>query len=139
MNFISYDDFKNTDDYQNFIKENPDIGYLKVMAFTAYQAVPVEGVEILITKDIGNNRVLFFKGYTNSSGIIDNIQLPAPKSGYDAKDFKISNYTIYDLTAIKQDFDTIQKYYVGMFGDIQVIQYVKMITDVPMKGDNNGN
>lgn len=139
MNLITYDEFKQTSDYQQFIKENSDVGYLKVMTFTAYQAIPVENVEILITRDIGDKKVIFFRGVTNSSGIIDNIELPAPVSGYNIKDYQTSNYTIYDLTAIRTDYETIKKYSIGMFGGIKIIQYVKMVPNINMEGMNNND
>ncbi len=135
MKLMTYDEFKTTEDYQQFIKENPDIGYLKVMTFTAYQAIPIENVEILITRDIGNNKVIFFRGTTNSSGIIDNIELPAPVSGYNVKDYQVSNYTVYDLTAIRIDYETIKKYSIGMFGGVKIIQYVKMVPNISKEGE----
>lgn len=61
MNLVTYEEFKKSADYEAFIKENPETGTLKVMAFTAYQAVPIPNVEILITKDINTQKVLFFK------------------------------------------------------------------------------
>ena len=68
MNFISLEEFKKTEDYNNFIKENPTTGKLKVEVFTAYQAIPIPDTEIIITKDIGNLTFI----YTSSklSGII---------------------------------------------------------------------
>lgn len=127
MNLITYEEFKKTEEYQNFIETNPEEGILKIMAFTAYQAIPIEDVEILITKDFGDNKVIFFRGNTNSSGIIDNIKLPAPKSGYNLNDLIVSDYSLYDLTAIKADYETLKQYVIGMYGNIKTIKYVKMI------------
>ena len=92
---ISYEEFSKTEEYKAFVVVNPEQGSLKVMAFTAYQAIPIEDAEIIITKEIGGNNVLFFRGYTDSSGIIDNITLPAPTSGYDADNFQTSSTTSY--------------------------------------------
>ena len=140
MNYISYDEFKKTDDYQEFIKANPDFGNLKVEAFTAYGAVPVENTEILITKEINGKNVLFFKGYTDSSGIINNIKLPAPPSVSVANQDNPPLYTIYELSASHEDYEQLKKYYVGMFGGINVIQYVKMIPKVELEGvEESGN
>ena len=57
---VSLNDFKKTDSYQQFIKENPAVGYLKVQVFTAYGAIPIADTNILITKDIGDDNVVFF-------------------------------------------------------------------------------
>ena len=74
-NSISLEQFKTIPEYQEFIKENPETGLLKVQAFTADQAIPLPNTKIFITKQIGDNDVLFFSGETNSSGIIDKIEL----------------------------------------------------------------
>ncbi len=136
---ISYEEFSKTDDYQGFVGVNPKQGSLKVMAFTAYQAIPIENAEIIITKEIGGNNVLFFRGYTDSSGIIDNITLPAPTSGYDDNSFQTSSTTSYKLTAIKDKYDSVKQYIINMIGDVKVLQYIKM-TPIMDKGEAaNGN
>ena len=136
---ISYEEFSKTKEYKGFISVNPEEGSLKVMVFTAYQAIPIEDAEIIITKEIGGNNVLFFRGYTDSSGIIDNITLPAPTSGYDDNSFQTSSTTSYKLTAIKDKYDCVKQYIINIIGDVKVLQYVKM-TPIMDKGDvNNGN
>ena len=136
---ISYEEFSKTDDYQGFVGVNQKQGSLKVMAFTAYQAIPIENAEIIITKEIGGNNVLFFRGYTDSSGIIDNITLPAPTSGYDDNSFQTSSTTSYKLTAIKDKYDSVKQYIINMIGDVKVLQYIKM-TPIMDKGEAaNGN
>ena len=77
MNFTTLEEFKKTESYQKFIEENPSTGRLKVEVFTAYKAVPIPDTEILITKDIDGSKVLFFRGLTDSSGMISNIELPS--------------------------------------------------------------
>ncbi len=138
MTVINFDEFKRTPEYQDFQLANPDIGTLKVQAFTAYNALPVEGTDIMISKDIEEYRVVFFRGQTDSSGIIDNIQLPAPQSSIGSIEPPL--YTVYDLTAIHTGFESIKQYSIGMFGGIKVIQYVKMIPEIILEGvEQNGN
>ena len=134
---ISYEEFTKSDDYKGFAVVNPEQGSLKVMAFTAYQAIPIENAEVIITKEIGGNNVLFFRGYTDSSGIIDNISLPAPTSGYDDNSFQTSSTTSYKLTAIKDKYDRVKKdhkdevvlirvgsFYVTFSIDAMVLNYI---------------
>lgn len=138
MNIISFEDFKKMPEYQKFINENTDTGGLKIQAFTAYNAIPIPDTEIMISKDIGNNRVVFFRGFTDSSGIIDNILLPAPKSVVGSIEAPL--YTTYNLTAIHVGYESIKQYSIGMFGGIKVIQYVKMTPEVILEGvEQNGN
>lgn len=140
MNITSYEEFMKTEDYKKFIQENSAIGHLKIQSFTAYQAIPISDVEIIITKDVGNQKVLFFKGYTDSSGIIENIELPAPPPVSSSDLNAAPAYTKYDLTAIHQEYETIKKYQIGMFGDIKVIQYIKMTPEIEIAEVNqNGN
>lgn len=140
MNLISLEDFKKLSEYQTFIQENPDIGYLKVHAFTAYGAVPISGASILITKDIGNYKVVFFRGMTDENGMISNIELPAPKAIPVSEPDIVPEYTVYDMTAIHEGYETLKKYSIGMFGDVRIIQYVKMIPSIDMKGaDENAS
>lgn len=140
MNFINYEDFKKTDDYQKFIERNPDNGSLKVEVFTAYGAVPIPDTEIIITQDIGDNRVTFFRGTTDSSGIIDNIILPSPPANYAPTPYSLPEYSIYNLTAIHEGYESIKRYNIGVFGGIKIIQYVKMTPEVNLEGvDTNGS
>ena len=136
---ISYEEFTKSDDYKGFAVVNPEQGSLKIMAFTAYQAIPIENAEVIITKEIGGNNVLFFRGYTDSSGIIDNISLPAPTSGYDADSFQTSSTTSYQLTAINDKYETIKQYVINMIGDVKVLQYIKMTPIMQAGETSNGN
>ena len=77
----------------------------------ADQAIPIPDVEILITKEIGDDVVIFFRGYTDSSGIIDNITLPAPADTYNVSTETFSEFEVYDLTAVKESFQTLKKIY----------------------------
>ena len=128
MEFISYDEFKKLDIYNDFINVNPDLGILKIEAFTANEGLPIPDTDILIYKDIGEYNVIFFKGKTDSNGMIDNIYLPTPKMS--ESNILEPLYTVYDMNAYHIGFETIKKYSIGMFGGIKVIQYVKMTPEV---------
>lgn len=136
MTVISYEDFKKMDLYSDFIRENPDIGHVKVQVFTAYGAIPVSDTQIIITKDIEEYRVVFFQGKTDSSGIISDISLPAPKTVTSATPEVVPEYTIYDLTAIHQGYETLKSYSIGIFGGVNIIQYVKMLPNIEIGGLN---
>ena len=137
MNYITYEEFKRLNEYQQFILDNPDVGYLKVQAFTAYGAIPIENVKVIVFKDIGNYRVIFFEGNTDSSGIISDIMLPAPETITDPN--ATPAYTIYNMTAIDNEYESIKNYLIGMFGDVRVLQYVKMMPQVTVEGGQLNN
>ena len=128
MKIISYEEFKNTDLYEDFIKENDDVGNLKVQVFTAYGAIPVPDTNIVVYKDIEEYRIIFFQGVTDSSGIISDIVLPAPKMVTSNEETPI--YTIYNMTAFNTGYETLKNFSIGMLGGVNVIQYVKMLPDI---------
>lgn len=128
MKIISYEEFKNTDLYEDFIKENDDVGNLKVQVFTAYGAIPVSDTNIVVYKDIEEYRIIFFQGVTDSSGIISDIVLPAPKMVTSNEETPI--YTIYNMTAFNTGYETLKNFSIGMLGGVNVIQYVKMLPDI---------
>ena len=129
MEYISFDEFKKLDIYEDFIRVNPDLGVLKIEAFTANEGIPIPDTDIVIYKDIGEYNVVFLKGKTDSSGMIDNIYLPTPKKS-DSMSLEIPLYTVYEMNAYHIGYERIKKYSIGMFGDVKVIQYVKMMPEV---------
>lgn len=130
MQNISLEEFKKTEAYQEFIAQNPDKGILKVQVFTADQAIPIPDTEIYITKEIGDYNVLFFQGVTDSSGIIDNIELPAPGGEYNVETFEMPKSTAYNLVASNDKYKEIKQYNISMFGGVRVLQYIKMLSNI---------
>ena len=101
---INDDNYKNSVEYQNFLKDNPETGYLKIRAYAASLAVPISGLRVVVSKDINNNKVIFFDGLTNESGVIERISLPAPK--LDPNDLDVPNKITYDVN-VTYDPDNI--------------------------------
>lgn len=134
MTLIGLEDFKKLPEYEDFIKENPSTGFLKVQVFTAYGAIPVPDTAILITKDIEEYKVIFFQGTTDSSGTISDIELPAPEAVPISASEVAPEYTLYDMTAINEGYESLKKYSIAMFGDVRIIQYVKMTPVVDLGG-----
>ena len=97
--FFDSEEFKNTSTYKNFININDSKGLLKIEASTANEAYPLEGVEIIISKELDNNKVIFYKGITNESGIIDGIVLPTRSIKKDVESASDILFTTYDLVA----------------------------------------
>ena len=115
----------NSKKYGDYLKNNPGLGLLRIQVFTANQAFPLQDVEIKVYKDIDGTRVVFYSGVTNSSGIIDNINLPTKevkKEVESAADIKSTDYVIeagYPKT------DVTQEYVVSIYDYLKVIQPIK--------------
>ena len=113
------------DNFEDFMRENSEIGELRIQAFRGQQAIPAEGVSVLITKRIGDVDYIFFEGETNESGIIDGIKLPAPPASNSTDYGKPDRTALYLLTAKKDLFDTIERQ-IELFSGIKTIQPLQM-------------
>lgn len=51
-----------TEKYPDFTNSNSGVGTLKIQAFVADQAYPVENVDIEISKEINGDKVIFLPG-----------------------------------------------------------------------------
>lgn len=128
MEFITFNEFRLLNEYDDFIRENPDTGSLKVKVYIAGGAIPLSNTNILIFKQIGNYNVLFYNGLTDSMGNLPDIILPAPRRVPNNVD--IPKNTYYELSAIHTGYQDLKQYTIAMFGNTNVIQYVRMIPEV---------
>ena len=125
MNNYNFNDenFKNTEIYKNFIKENPTTGILNIRAYSANQAIPVAGLNIVVSSEYNNANIVFFTGQTNNSGVIENIILPAP--ALDSSNLSAPNKTSYIITAtLNGQID--ETYKINMYENISVIQNINI-------------
>jgi hypothetical protein len=139
MNYLLFDsdEFKTSEDYYDFIGENSEVGTLKIQAYTANQAFPLEGVIIEVFKEINGKNVLFFSGTTDSSGIVDNIVLPT-KPG---KDEVISPddivYAEYVLVATYPKSNVRREYEIAIFDNLKIIQPIRIPIVNLLEGEQN--
>lgn len=119
------EEYFNSEKHADYLKNNPGSGLLRIQVYTANQAFPLEDVEVKVYKEIDGKRVVFFNGVTDSSGIIDNINLPTKevkKEVESASDIMSTDYIIeakYPKTCVAQD------YIVSIYDDLKVIQPIK--------------
>ena len=128
MEYMTLDEFKTMREYQDFLKEYPDTGVVRVRVFTAGGVIPLSNTNILIMKQIGDYQVLFYNGVTDSVGFLGDIVLPAPKRDLLSTD--IPHSTPYEMSAIHLGYQDIQQYTISIYGGVTVIQYVRMIPEV---------
>jgi len=125
MNNVSINDqeFINSSAYREFMNNNKGMGYLKVRAYAANQAVPITGLKILVNKKINGYNVNFFEGYTNDSGVIENISLPAPIN--DSNDLVIPKSNQYEIIATNNN--TNLTFVVNVYDKLYVIQNIGIV------------
>lgn len=121
MNEVIFDKEK----YQSFIDENNGTGTLKVQAFVANQAFPLQGIDVKVFKNIGDDKVVFFEGETDSSGIIDDISLPAVVSKENVEQASDIIYTTYNIEAINPETKEKKEYEIAVFSDLKIIQSIR--------------
>lgn len=130
MNTVNINDeeYSNSKEYQDYLKSNPSRGFLKIRAYAASQAIPISGMKVVVTKQIGNNNVIFFEGYTNESGIIEKISLPAPR--LDPNNLDVPKSTSYDVTATYLPDNASGIYKVNMYENIYVVQNIGIVPNM---------
>ncbi|MBP3766154.1 MAG: hypothetical protein J6G98_03135 [Bacilli bacterium] len=120
-------EFKNSSIYQDFLKDNPTVGYLKIRAYAASEAIPISNMQVEISKTIGDNKIIFFSGVTDNSGMIERVTLPTPR--LEVSDLNVPNNIEYDIKTTYNGVDTIYK--VIMFEGVCVVQTI----NVKQKGE----
>lgn len=111
--------FYNPMDFVSFSLENNGIGKLKIRAYAANEALPVEGLHIVISSKIDGDDVIFFDGKTDSSGMVDTIELPAPKNDDNLVVPKTITYMIV--------VDSKNNFMVDMYDGISVLQNINYV------------
>ena len=120
------EEFKKSQDYFDFVEENSGEGFLKVQAFTANQAYPLKDVKIEVFKDVNGQKVLFFSGITDDSGIIDDIVLPTKPGIVDVNSVDDIVYTNYDVIATYPKSNVRREYEISIFDNLKVIQPIRI-------------
>ena len=116
---------ENNSKYNKFIEEYPGYGYLKVRASMALEAIPVVGVDILISLNYDNEEIIFYSGKTNESGIVEKIKLPTP--ALDENNLLKPKNLIYTLKAKYKDINL--EYKVPMYEGVCVVQNINIPLD----------
>ena len=131
INVSDVDKLKNDPDYNQFLKDNPSNGTLKVRATSASSTLPVSDVNIIVSKEIGENTIIFYEGKTDNSGMINNIKLPTPRRV--SSDLEVPNFSTYKLEA-KYSPDKFDKTYsISLCCGVSIIQYINITPIVNME------
>ena len=128
MNNVNLNDFIGSDSYRRFITLNPGEGYLRIRAYAASGAIPIEGLRIVVSKDIDNQNVIFFEGETDESGMIDRISLPAPIT--DKNNLVAPEAATYNISSTYTPNNTTERFNVSMYDGICVMQNISIVPNV---------
>ena len=124
--YFNNDTFKSTDIYKMFISENPGIGMIKIRATAARGAIPISGVNVVISKIINDAKVIFYEGVTDESGMIECISLPTPSIDL-SDDLVIPASTIYTLNITDAQDNLNEEYEVRVYDGICTMQNINVV------------
>ena len=134
MNELKFNEFKKTDEYQEFNKNNPDIGYLNIRAYAANSAIPITDLEVKVSRIINNQKIVFYDGKTDQSGLISNINLPTPPANNNDEIIPLSSE--YEVSA-KYNADNLV-FKVVMYSGISVLQNISVVPNLRLDGGTYG-
>lgn len=136
MNIVNFNDpnFMSSSTYQEFVNKNTSSGYLNIRAYAANQALPIKGLKVIVSKILNNNRVIFFNGFTDESGIIERIVLPTPTISNN--DEVVPKSQDYDIEAIYENQNLFYK--VVMYSNISVNQNINVVPNIRLDGSSYG-
>ena len=133
--YISDESFINSNIFQDFIRKNPAKGNLRIRAYAASGAIPVAGVNIIIsTMADENTKIIFFEGVTNESGVIEKISLPAPRLSSD--NLIAPDKTEYEIDAIYNPDNISAIYKVNIYEDVCVQPNINIVPELKVGGFN---
>ena len=124
MNTYNLENVKNLEFYKAFLKQNSGHGTLKIRAYAASEAMPIKNLYVEVSKVIDDKKIIFYEGYTNDSGTIDNIFLPTPKLSFDSDTKPDSTNYIISTKYSNKDY---KNYIVTIYENVLVIQNINIV------------
>ena len=103
-------------------------GRLRIRAYTAGGALPVEGARVEIRGASEGNSDVVFTSYTDLDGLSEEFTLPAPKIEYSLSPGSSElPYSVYNLVISKNGYFTKRITGISVFSGVNSIQVVGMI------------
>ncbi len=108
--------------YDEFMDKNKGRGFLKIQVYMARGILPVQDTLIRVSKMIGEEKIIFFEGVTNESGMVNSITLPTIL--HEEKNPRMTNYIV---EAIHRNY--IQKHprVASIYDQIKSILTIEMV------------
>jgi len=112
--------------FEDFSKENPAKGMLRVQAFAAQQAFPITNARVEVEKDFEDGTHRFIEAYTDINGIVENITLPTKEKSLSQSPNGTIPYTTYTVRVSHPLFSPLTFCQVPVFDAIESLQPVAM-------------
>jgi hypothetical protein len=112
---------------EDFLRLNPESGFLRVQVFAANQAFPIPNATVVVRKHFPAQDCVFFKTQTDASGIMSRITLPAPDRLLADAPSAMQPYATYDVIVTHPLFTEVHLADVAVFDSVETVQNVEMI------------
>ncbi len=113
---------------QEFTDINERRGTARFRTYTARGALPVKGAEIVVAREIGGKRHIFYTLTTDESGLTPIISLPAPpKELSEAPDSPVTPYATYDVQVNAAGYDEVLIRSMPIFDSVQSVQRIALV------------
>ena len=113
--------------FEEFERENPARGMLRIQAFAAQQAFPVVNAKIEVEKEFEDGTHTFAEAYTDINGVVENITLPTKDKSLSQAPGGVIPYTTYTVKVSHPHFAPIVFCEVPIFDGIESLQPVAMV------------
>ena len=115
-------------DYDEFVRNNPAQGIMRVQAFTADQAFPAANASVRVYIRLADGDRELYSGITDVDGIADNIRLPAPDSSISFNENStVEPYAVYSLRVNKPGYSSAVFEGIPVFDSVKSIQPVELV------------
>ena len=113
--------------YEEFVKDNPEYGTLRIQAYIASQAFPAVDAQVEVRKELSNSSYLIYSGKTDESGVYGPVKLNAPQKSISEEISSKIPYTNYLVTVKKDGFITMIYRNLPIFPGVESSQTVNFI------------
>lgn len=113
---------------QEFTDVNERRGTARFRTYTARGALPVKGARLVVSREIGGKRHVFYTLTTDESGLTPIISLPAPpKELSEAPDSPVTPYATYDVQVNAAGYDEVLIRSIPIFDGVQSVQRIALV------------
>lgn len=113
---------------QEFTDVNERRGTARFRTYTARGALPVKGARLIVSREIGGKRHVFYTLTTDESGLTPIISLPAPpKELSESPDSPVTPYATYDVQVNAAGYDEVLIRSIPIFDGVQSVQRIALV------------
>ncbi len=121
---------------QEYTDINDRRGSLRFRTYTARAALPVAGARVVISKNIGGKKHVFYSLTTDSSGLTQVMSLPAPpKELSETPDSSVQPYALYNAEVSAAGYNDVLISDIPVFEGVLSLQKVAMVPELGQETD----